>query len=451
LLGAPLGSDAFVQNEIRKKITKVKETTDMLPLLEDPHIEYVLLKSCLSLPKLSFLLRTVDTCGFTEELRSFDRITREALNRILGTPLDSRSWHQAKLPTTMGGAGLRAAEDHAPAAFAASLLSSQPLVQALLGPGDQGHPQVEGDNQEPSILSPLLLDTLSAAQGSQVVEAELEGLTQHMISLQIDQEQQRRLHNMFDEDETREKARLASLALAHSGDWLSCAPIKSLGLHLRPSEFVMALKYRLGVPIYASQGPCPACLRLSDRHGDHALCCGTGGERISRHNSLRDAFFDVAVSAGLSPTKEGRFLLPGVDRRPADVLLPHWEAGLDAALDITVVTSLQAATVARAAEEPGFALEFAHERKLRGAEDLCRQQGLAFLPLVAEALGAWHPSAQKQVKKLGSALARHTGQPDGEATGHLWQRLGVLLQRGNANLFNNRIPNHPEPQVDGLL
>ena len=107
--------------------------------------------------------------------------------------------------------------------------------------------------------------------------------------------------------------------------------------------------------------------------------------------------------------------------------------------------------VAREAEEPGFALEFAHERKLRGAEDLCRQQGLAFLPLVAESLGAWHPSAQKQVKKLGSALARHTGQPDGEATGHLWQRLGVLLQRGNANLFNNRIPNHPEPQVDGLL
>ena len=41
--------------------------------------------------------------------------------------------------------------------------------------------------------------------------------------------------------------------------------------------------------------------------------------------------------------------------------------------------------------------------------------------------------------------------PDGEATAHLWQRLGVLLQRGNANLFNNRIPNHPEPQVDGLL
>ena len=40
---------------------------------------------------------------------------------------------------------------------------------------------------------------------------------------------------------------------------------------------------------------------------------------------------------------------------------------------------------------------------------------------------------------------------DGEATSHLWQRLGVLLQRGNPCLFNNRIPSHPEPQVDGLL
>ena len=75
------------------------------------------------------------------------------------------------------------------------------------------------------------------------------------------------------------------------------------------------------------------------------MCCGSGGERISRHNALRDAFFDTAASAGLAPVKEGRFLLPGADRRPADVLVPHWAAGRDAAMDVTVVHPIQDATM----------------------------------------------------------------------------------------------------------
>ena len=46
------------------------------------------------------------------------------------------------------------------------------------------------------------------------------------------------------------------------------------------------------------------------------------------------------MSAGLAPTKEGRFLLPGDDRRPADVFIPYWAGGRDAALDVTVVNPL---------------------------------------------------------------------------------------------------------------
>ena len=32
------------------------------------------------------------------------------------------------------------------------------------------------------------------------------------------------------------------------------------------------------------------------------FCCESGGERINRHNALRDALFDTAVAAGLGPT-----------------------------------------------------------------------------------------------------------------------------------------------------
>ena len=82
------------------------------------------------------------------------------------------------------------------------------------------------------------------------------------------------------------------------------------------------------------------------------MSCGCGGERISRHNQLWDAIYKTAVAAGLGPTKEGRFLIPGAERRRADVLVPHWCGGRDAALDVTVVNPLQSATVAGAAATP---------------------------------------------------------------------------------------------------
>ena len=56
---------------------------------------------------------------------------------------------------------------------------------------------------------------------------------------------------------------------------------------------------------------------------------------------VRDAIFAAASQAALGPRKEPAGLLPGSDDRPADVLLPFWANGKDAALDISVVNPLQ--------------------------------------------------------------------------------------------------------------
>ena len=159
----------------------------------------------------------------------------------------------------------------------------------------------------------------------------------------------------------------------------------------------------------------------------------------------------MAVSAGLAPTKEGRFLLPGDDRRPADVFIPYWAGGRDAALDVTVINPLQAATLAGAAATPGHALAYAYSRKIRGAEEDCRSKGIAFLPLAVESLGGWHGVAVKEVKKITSALARHTGQEEDQACRHSWGRLGILLQRGNAAILGNRVPTFPAALIDGVM
>ena len=135
------------------------------------------------------------------------------------------------------------------------------------------------------------------------------------------------------------------------------------------------------------------------------LCCGTGGERITKHNVLRDHLHQLAASAALSPTKDSRFFLPGQDRRPADVFIPSWAGGMDAALDITVVNPLQSALVDGAAVTPGHALDYRFRTKVAGAAEDCRKEGIKFLPIVMETLGGWHRDAEKQVRKLAAAAA----------------------------------------------
>ena len=187
---------------------------------------------------------------------------------------------QAQLPVSLGGIGLKGAEDHATAAFAASLLSSQELKEKLLNlPEDDC----------PTHLSAALLAQLSIKQGEEATKENLTGVPQRAISLKIS------LHNhqLLTEHTTstgvqRDIARLASLTVPHSGDWLNVLPSPNLGLHLRTAEWIISVKYRLGLPVFSTAGACPACHSFSDKEGDHAISCGQEGERIARHNHLRD-------------------------------------------------------------------------------------------------------------------------------------------------------------------
>ena len=56
-------------------------------------------------------------------------------------------------------------------------------------------------------------------------------------------------------------------------------------------------------------------------------------------------------------------------------------------MDVKVTPPIKVTTMPGAASAAGFALDHAHKGKLDGAEEACRRQGLAFLPLVAEPRG----------------------------------------------------------------
>ena len=104
-------------------------------------------------------------------------MTREGISRIFGVPLTNVQWLQANIPVSMGGLGLRTAEDHAPAVFASSYLSSQPLLRSLLHtPGD-----------DPTVpLSLALLELLTELQGKETTMESLAGVIQKELSFETD-------------------------------------------------------------------------------------------------------------------------------------------------------------------------------------------------------------------------------------------------------------------------
>ena len=88
----------------------------------------------------------------------------------------------------------------------------------------------------------------------------------------------------------------------------------------------------------------------------------------------------------------------------------------------------------------------AYKVRRKGTAD---QQGIEFIPDVAESFDGWHKVGLVQLRKLGSALARHTGQGEGETIGHLLTTASELLQKGLPVLLLNKIPSYPAPIIGG--
>ena len=60
-----------------------------------------------------------------------------------------------------------------------------------------------------------------------------------------------------------------------------------------------------------------------------------------------------------------------------------------------------------------------------------------------------HKQTVSLVKRLGSSLARQTGQEEAETNNHLLHRLAVLLARENFRLMLNRIQTFLPAEING--
>ena len=437
LLGAPLGTDSFIEGSLRRRTDRIAEIIDKLHLIDNPQLEYCVLRSCLSLPRFDFAARTTHPDLHASSMCRFDNLLRESVGSLLGHHLDDRQWDQASLPVSKGGLGLRRASLHSSGSYVSSIAHSFNLVSEILSP---------------IAYSPFGLDAALESLNSHVDEPfafeDIKSLPKKHITHAIDS----KLHSSVSAaaSTVHDRVRLSGVAKSRAGAWLNVVPSPGLGLSLHPHEFRCATLYRLGAPVFEKDAPCPACGRPSDVQGNHAIACAVNGERIARHNDLCNILFRTAQKANLGPAREFRGLIPGSAARPADIFLRNWERGRDVALDVTVISPLQIAVVDQEAANPGYALKLAWERKMRSAFEACRSQRVSFIPLPVETLGGWHPEAEKQISRIGRELARSTfGSDQKTASNHLFQRLSLALQKGNAALLLSRSTDVQYPDIMG--
>ena len=440
LLGCPIGPPSHCEAAVSERIKGIQRTLTKLADLQDSQMETTILRSCLSLPKVAFALRTCPPNQIKAATDAFDDTMFEALSDLAGCPLSQWAWLKASLPSSLGGLNIRRASLHAPAAFISSLTQSRPLVARILGHAPEASHH----------LTPALSDLAAAVRREDwlTIENVDVPLRQHLLSRCIDETSFNLL--VSGAPNTRSKALALSTAIPHAGDWLNVVPSKALGLHLHDWEFRLCLQYWLGLQLAREGSCCTICRAPADAMGDHQVGCGGNGDRIHRHDSIRDAVFSAAQSAALAPRKEVPSLIPGSSSRPADVYLPNWTRGQPAALDVTVISPLQQLTMQGAASMQGHALSVGATRKNAAHADPCHDVGVTFIPLVVETLGGWSNEAARTISNIGRLLGQRSGTDLAISTRHLFQRLAIGLWKGNATLWVRRLPVN-SPRVDGVV
>eukprot|EP00731_Ephydatia_muelleri_P011679 Em0006g573a len=241
---------------------------------------------------------------------------------------------------------------------------------------------------------------------------------------------------LFDNSIPIDRAHLLSISSHHASAWLSVTPSLSMGLHLEPSEFQVAIKWWLGIPVAQGQS-CSQCNAALDAYGHHALCCKLGGNVVSRHNRLRDIFNDFCHSACLAPQLE----MGGWSRnrtRLADVLVPNWVLGKPAAFDLSVTSTLNAQIFQEACVTAGSAALAAQIRKHRVNDERCRDLGWACIPLVVETYGCWGTEAIQALSRLATHLSTRQGRPKSLVSNEIFGRLSLALVRANSRAILSR-------------
>jgi hypothetical protein len=430
LLGGALGTEEFMNSVLKKRMLQAKKIMDLLPNLDDAQKELLLLRSCLGYVRMAFALRTLKPSSNLAAVTEFDTILHKALEKILCGSVPEQAFNQAGLGLKVGGLGLSHAKTHHPAAYIGSALQCHRLVQKILKVDDLV--EIHGMDEAFAELNKLLDEPVS--------REDFEGCTKitKMIQTLVDESSLKKQFEHF-QSNTRELARMNAISDTLASRWLMVRPDQRLGLHLSSDCFRISVKRLLGISLFSGNDKCSSCHKEPmDSFGDHAVICAQHGDRIRRHNKLRDVVHYAAQAGGLCSRLELSGLFAEDKSKPADVFIEDWSRGRGACLDITVVSPLQKSLIKMAAEKPGVGAALGESRKDSKFAEKCERMNLDFLPLAFESFGRWGEQGEEVLRQIARCISNRSSISFSKSFFQLSGQVAIALQRGNAILLLER-------------
>ncbi|KAI3822031.1 hypothetical protein L1987_09612 [Smallanthus sonchifolius] len=442
LLGGAVSRDGeFISGLALKRAKRAVDLMGCLKRLRNPQSELLLLRSCMGVAKLLFGLRTCQPSYVGEAVSVFDTGLRKTIEDIVvcgGAFFGDLQWRLASLPTRFGGLGICSAGDASSYAFVASRAQSWVLQDHILR--ECGGGLFDSDYRS-------ALDTLH----SSLPDLDIDGFyikdtaplkAQKILANALYSEIVKTFEEKFALS-PRQRAVLECLRAPHAQDFLSVVPIEGLGQCMSPVEYRAILKYRLMVPLFPVDDPCPVCRKAClDSFGEHAVHCRELPGFKYRHDLVRDVLFDVLKRAGISAKKEApvNFLTDPLDGRstlrPADILVFGWEGGKHACVDLTGVSPLVG--LRDNGFKVGQAINKAEAGKVAKHEKACLVNQHVFVPFAFDTFGALAPDAVRFLKRVQRVVSSNTAYIYGG--NFVFSRVGFAIQKGVAAQLVARLP-----------
>ena len=392
-LGAPLGSNAFIQSFVESKVTNwVKEIKQLATIAKSqPQDAYAALIHGL-MGRWTYLMRTVPDVGnLFEPLEDAIRLhLLPAITGRLGFTDQERKLFA--LPARHGGLGIAIPSQMAHSQFEASSIITKPLV-AILQTGSTEYNEFEVRNAQVQLKKEISRQR-KASQMDQATSLKETLPTPLQRSMELASEK-------------------------GASVWLTTMPIKDLGFTLHKQAFRDALCIRYGWEPTNLPTHCPCGMAFNTAH---AFSCSKGAFPSIRHDHIRDltaqllteVCHNVEIEPPLQPLTGETF-----PRRTSNVddharqdvkAQGFWGCKRECTFfDVRIfnpyapsnVTGSLAATYRR------------HEKEKRRMYErrIIEVERASFTPLVLSATGGWGPSATITFKRLASLISEKYRKP----------------------------------------
>lgn len=308
LLGSPI-SEGSEEKLILKKHSELKVMFKRLNHL-NYHTAYFLLKTCFTVPRLTYMLRTSPCFRHKNLLKLIDDDVKRTFESITNCHLNDEKWSKVSMPIRFGGMGIRNCENIALPVFLSSTNSAINLVTLML-------PNTKDETMIADYADALNQWSISSESIPQIKK------TPRRMGRTFGVEEIGISHVQFQKDKARHLASLHK----ESNAWLSAMPSKFVGTFLDNNTFRISTALRIGSDI-CKKHKC-ICGDIVSTDGTHGLSCSKSAGRHPRHAELNTIIQNALQSA----------IIPGMFRddgkRVDGVTLIPWSHGQLLAWDAT--------------------------------------------------------------------------------------------------------------------